>query len=458
MLLASSFVNTFMGIHLLKGWFPATVWYVTIVGIGLIAIGLLLRRSHKPVLVQLIVASISAVAAFFISWFCSNSMIFGAELGWKVIHAVSFAFFIMGWTWAAVFTTRGWKRAVAIVLIPVTLLASAIHVDSIYGEYTTIGSIFNYSPYPLFHDGEVSTQTESLVQWKQQAELGESERVPDEGKTMRVNIPNTRSGFKARQAMVWLPPAAFAKRPPKLPVMVMLAGQPGSPGRYFGASNTVSVLTAYAHEHHGLAPIVVSPDQNGADDHNSLCSNTIKYGNAETYLTQDVPDWIRHNLPVSDNPDDWVIGGFSQGGTCATSLAPNYPELFGNVLAVDGELQPTDGTVAQMVRDDFAGDKYAYDRMVPTIALRENAPSNQTMVIAAGNQEAYSMNNVKVIGAAAFEAGWHVVELESLNAGHTWKAVNQVFAAAMPWYCERMGLGSVNKTWEDYSGIEVLRG
>lgn len=457
MTLASSFLTTVMDIHIFKGWFPTLIWSIVIIGCVVVLAHIVIRREGNAFVRQLITASILGVVAFGVSWLLSATLVFDAELGWDVIWMVTCIFFLLGWVIAAAVTSHGWSRIVAIILIPFTVLAGTIQVDAIYGEYTTIGSIVNYSPYAEFSISDVSTDTESLAQWRLQHETGHAQEMPQEGRLFTISIPATTSGFKARTALVWLPPAAFATYPPKLPVMVMLAGNPGSPGRYFSASNTVSVLTKYANDHMGLAPIVVSPDQNGADDHNSLCANTTKYGNAETYLTVDVPQWIKQHLPVSDNPADWVIGGFSQGGTCATSLAPNHPDLYGNVLSVDGELQPTDGTVEEMVANDFAGNRAAYERMVPTNALQKHAPSTQTMVIGAGSEDTHSMSNIMTIGRAARKAGWHVVELESLDAGHNWKAVNQVFAAAMPWYCSRMGLGETGKDWKDYLGIEVLR-
>jgi len=49
------------------------------------------------------------------------------------------------------------------------------------------------------------------------------------GVVSTVVIPGSVSGFAARPAWVYLPPAALVRNPPALPVLVLLHGQPGSP-------------------------------------------------------------------------------------------------------------------------------------------------------------------------------------------------------------------------------------
>ena len=107
----------------------------------------------------------------------------------------------------------------------------------------------------------------------------------------------------------------------------------------------------------------------------SLCADTTKVGRAETYLTVDVPRWIKAHLPVSRQARDWAIGGFSQGGTCATQLGPRHPDIFDSIIAVDGELKPTAGSVEHMVAEYFNGDRSAYEAQVPANAIADHAPS-----------------------------------------------------------------------------------
>ncbi|MEE1297068.1 MAG: alpha/beta hydrolase-fold protein [Bifidobacterium sp.] len=457
MAFADGWKDAVASVRITEGWLPITVWALILGGMLVLGCAQVNRGRRKALAKEFIIALIVGLVGLGITWFLSNGIVaFGVELGWDVIIAVGVGLFFVGFFLGAAILAHGWRRAVAIVLIPVSLIGTGIRVDTIYGEFQTLGSLVDYSPYPHISSVKISTETVSMEQYRKQVKAG-LEDVPSEGKLLSVDIPNTESGFKARKAMVWLPPAALAKHPPKLPVMVMLAGNPGSPTRYFNASTTMEILNEYAAKHDGLAPIVVSPDQNTSNTKNSLCSDTTKVGKAETYLTVDVPDWIRKNLPVSERAADWTIGGFSQGGTCSTQIGPNHPDLFGNVLAVDGELHPTDGSVESMVENYFGGDKSLYERQVPTNALKAHAPSTQTMILAAGANDLESINNIKTIGAAAKEAGWTVVEFVVKDTGHDWHAVNHTLEAALPWLCERQGLGSVDTTFADYSALEELQ-
>ena len=63
-------------------------------------------------------------------------------------------------------------------------------------------------------------------------------------------VPNTNSDFPARPAQLYLPPAALVNHPPRLPLVIMMMGQPGDPD----ASFIGQVLDEYAARNGGLAP------------------------------------------------------------------------------------------------------------------------------------------------------------------------------------------------------------
>ena len=186
----------------------------------------------------------------------------------------------------------------AAALIPFVLVSTALRIDSIYGEYQTIGSLIGYSSYHPLSTSHMQKGTLTVDEWLREVLDGKLPPAAAHGKVYSVDISNTASGFRARTAAVYMPPAALSDTPPELPVLVMLAGQPGNPDRVFSASGIAAILDQYAKAHHGLAPIVISPDQNGDNTVNSLCADTTKVGRAETYLTVDVPRWIKAHLRV----------------------------------------------------------------------------------------------------------------------------------------------------------------
>ncbi|NEG56074.1 alpha/beta hydrolase-fold protein [Bifidobacterium platyrrhinorum] len=404
-----------------------------------------------------------------LAWFLSDGiMVFGVSLGWPVIITVACGFAGLGAIAAAIVVAnrrraphvaaRRITRAIAVILIPLTLLATALRVDAIFGEYQTVGSVVGYTPYASLDSVTVHRAAMTVAQWRAAAARHAAPDHPAHGRILSVTIPNTKSHFAARKAMVYLPPAALAKRPPRLPVMELLAGQPGSPGRLVAAAGLARMMNAYAAAHDGLAPVVVVPDQNGADTHNSLCADTSQ-GDAETYLTRDVVAWTKHTLPVATVPRMWAIGGFSQGGTCTTQLAPRHPALYGVMLPVDGELKPTNGSVADMTKNYFRGRRADYDAQVPVNALAALDPDEArglALFAGAGERDKDSVRNMRTIAAAARKAGVDdVTEIVVPGRGHDWHAVQAVWRPGVDWFGARTGLGAMTKSIKEYPQVEV---
>lgn len=451
-----------MELSLVRGIVPRTVFGLTAIAAIILIIGLALSKSKKrgrlhPLIVSLIAAVLAGAAGLLVAWLVSDVfMVFGVSLGWPVIFTIAGGIAGVGFVIAAAVTLRGARRALAVVLVPLVLASTALGVDSIYGEYQTIGNLVGYTPYPPLGSVTVRKASMSVGEWRDKARKGALPSMPDSGRVFAVDIPNTESKFKARKAMVYLPPAALSGRPPALPVMELLAGQPGSPGRLIDAGNIAATMNAYAAEHDGLAPIVLAPDQNGSAMHNSLCADTTR-GNAETYLTKDVVNWATTTLPVAKSARMWAMGGFSQGGTCTTQLVPRHPDIYGAMLPVDGELEPTDGSVETMVRRYFAGDRKAYDGQVPVNAIASSGTSEQALFTGAGERDKESISNMRTIAAAARKAGMEVTELIVPGAGHDWHAVQAVWRPGLDWFGERTGLGEMAKSLKEYPQVEVLQ-
>lgn len=263
--------------------------------------------------------------------------------------------------------------------------------------------------------------------------------MPTRGTVGTVTIPGTTSGFAARAALVYLPPAALAPNPPVLPVLVMFAGQPGMPAAVFTAGRLASTMDAYAASHNGLVPIVVAPDQLGRANQNPMCIDS-PLGNSETYLTRDVPQWIRSHLRVSDDPRYWAVGGFSQGGTCSIQLGAGHPEIFRSILDVSGEAEPTIGSTT--VARAFGGSTAAYDAVKPINVLAARAPYADTVAIfGVGALDAKYQKNQRLVRAAADRSGMVTKLIEAPNSAHDWTTVRYVIAKVLPELGARLGLG-----------------
>ena len=445
-------------ISLLEGLLPTGLFSIT--GITLLLLVVIRSKPGKHLLhllIQIGVATISFFVGGAIAWLVSDVfLVFGVSLGWLVILSIACGFGLIGFAVTAVVLSKGIKRLIAIISIILTLLSTSLRVDMVYGEYTTLGSIFGLGNFPKLEVNKQKSATASIKEWNELGMQNKLPKIPDKGILRSAYIPNTYSNFHARIANVYLPPAALVKNPPRLPVMVMLSGQPGSPNHFFAASNIANTLDEYAKYHNGLAPIVVSPDQNGATTHNSLCADTHVYGKAETYLTVDVPRWIKNHLPASKDPSMWMIGGFSQGGTCATQLVPSHPNIFSSMYSAGGELEPTYVNRQETIKRYFGGNSAAYERHVPSVIMRKNSPLKQDYYAIAGTWDPKSQVNQATIAINAHKAGMNVLTMLAQGYGHDWHTVQAGLKVVIDLFCKKTGISTTTPSLQSYQNVKIL--
>ena len=209
-----------MELSLIRGIVPQTVFGVTAVAALVLLIGLVVgkrnraRRMH-PLIMSLIVAVAAGAVGLLAAWLVSDVfMAFGVSLGWPVIFTIAGGIAAVGFVIAAAVIVQGLRRVVAIILVPLILVSTALGVDSIYGEYQTIGNLVGYSPYASLGSVKVHESAMSVDQWRKRAQRNDLPDMPQTGKVLTVTIPNTKSNFAARPAMIYLPPAALSEMPP----------------------------------------------------------------------------------------------------------------------------------------------------------------------------------------------------------------------------------------------------
>lgn len=460
-----------MNISLVDGWFPATLFSITAV-LAAILLGIAIwemiggsrgggKRAIAVVACPMVIAVIAGIVGLVIAWLLSDVfVVFGVELGPRVIAWAGCGCAIVGFAVSHVMLHRGVLRAVAVILVVCAVFSTATGIDQAYGEYATIGSLFSQDSYREADLTGMAKRSDliSVTQWRQEAADGSISDIPAHGEVSKVNIPATTSHFEARQALVYLPPAALvtAKHKPALPVILMMSGQPGSPGRVFAAGGIQTMMDDYAQHHDGLAPIVIAADQLGDDSHNTLCVDSPVYGKALTYLTKDVVDWVKTSLPAAWQAQDWAIAGFSQGATCSLQIGANHPDLFGTIIPTGSELKPTNGSESSMISRFFHGDRTAYEKQIPINAIRNHAPSNQTLVIGAGERDRESVRNVELIAPVAQQEGMHVTAVESLGNAHDWHAVRDTLRYGLVVFGYNTGLSDAKPKLADYPNLKRI--
>ncbi|MDF7641056.1 alpha/beta hydrolase-fold protein [Bifidobacterium sp. ESL0784] len=454
-------MDWFYNINLLEGWLPTTLKALTL--LGFIAVILLKSKDgwFSSLLKQFGWGFIGTIVGYIVVWLLSDVfLVFGVSLGRVIEFNIAFGIGFISVLVAMCFDSGTLRKVLAIITAFLTLITFALRVDIIYGEYSTVGSLFGRNQFAALESKNVhkasATRPNTVEEWKKLGEENKLPEMPKKGIVRSVDIPATTSNFKARTANVYLPPAALTKNPPKLPVMVVMAGQPGTPDRFFSAGLLGDKLDNYAAKHYGLAPIAVSPDQNGTITHNSLCSDTPVFGNAETYLTRDVTNWIKKTLPVETSADKWLIGGYSQGGTCATQLGAAYPNIYGHIYSAGGEIEPTDGSHNSTVKRFFNGNEKEFDKHVPINIIRSHAPSKQTWFSAAGQLDPKSQKNQKAISAEAMKAGMSVTTVVVKGTAHDWHTVNAGMTAQIDLFGTETGLGETGRQISSYPNLQVV--
>lgn len=314
-----------------------------------------------------------------------------------------------------------WRStALSTAAVGLVVLMGAGQVNSLYSAYPSVEDLL-----PVDYPATVPRPSPGTT--------------AERGVVVRATVPPTRSRFAARPALVYLPPAYLSGARGRLPVLMLLHGQPGSPRDWFSGGKLARTMDSYAQRRGGVAPVVVVPDATGGQFANPLCADTRR-ARAATYLAEDVPAWVRQNLAVDPAPQAWAVGGYSYGGTCALQLATRFPEVFRTFLALSPDAEPDLGGGREAtVRDAFAGDRGAYARADPLTQLSLRRFPDSAGVLVAGTDDAASTAAAKRVAVAAAGAGM-TVRTRWIRGGHDFTVWSGGLTAELDWLGGRLGL------------------
>jgi S-formylglutathione hydrolase FrmB len=438
-------MSTLTGFDLLTGAFPVSVYLAA----GAAALYLLIRRERRWWAAVTATAAVAVLLALGAGWFLVHVAGTTAhELPWPVTAWIGVAFLAL---MLAVLNMAGtgWRRTVlAPVAMTVLILGAALQVNAYFGAYRSIDDLTGAStaaipalPVEPRHPmpaalRPASTQNPGPVArtWVKPAGL------PPAGTVDSVQIPGTVSGFASRAGYVYLPPAYQAASRPALPVLVLIPGQPGTPADWLGAGGLKNQMDTFAAAHDGLAPVVVIVDVNGSESGNNMCMDS-RIARADTYLSVDVPAWIRAALQVDPDPARWAVGGFSFGGTCALQMAALHPDLYPSSIDFSGEAEPALGADrTATIGRAFGGNAVAFNAVTPMAVLAARHNMHSRIYLAAGAQDATFAAYQQQVGDAAARAGMDVKTDLVPGMGHSWEVPRQSLTSALAWLAPALGL------------------
>jgi hypothetical protein len=393
-----------------------------------------LRRCGRlliPVAVLAGGALIGAIALYVCeAWY----NIFGLPLDPDTHAWVIATFAGVGLALANLLRTRWRRKLAALASALIFVLTATLGINAAYGLNPTLGTLLGLGTGQ--HVALPPVNPKHIVggplwkTWKAPAGM------PAAGRNGPVIIPATSSGFRARDAHLYLPPAALVPNPPALPVLVMMMGQPGGPDQDRSA---VRELNSIARTHQGLAPILLTIDQLGSPFRNPVCVDSDS-GHVYTYVTTDVVNFIRRNLNVDPRRTQWAVGGYSNGGECALSFGAKRPDLFGSILDISGELEPLTGTEANTIDTIFKGNKEAFTAEEPANILKRHRYSNELAIFTSGSADPVYTPQASTAAADAAAAGMTTRRFIGPGIGHRADALEYGVKTGFPLLCQRFGL------------------
>lgn len=337
-------------------------------------------------------------------------------------------------------TADRWPVSAGLVVsTAVVLAACANQVNAVFGAYPTTRDALGIArPDDVALPALRTRPLDRLMSGPLEQTWTPPKGLPTRGKLTSADIPGTASAFVARRAKIYLPPAYFGDVTPRLPVLVLLTGQPGAPQDWISAGKLPTIMDNFARAHRGLTPVVVVPDPTGGPLRDPLCVDSA-LGNVDTYLSVDVPNWIKSHLTVDPRPTSWAVAGASYGGTCALQLGTNHADVYPTFIDISGGAEPTLGDRSRTVAEVFGGQEAAYRRVNPLDLLTTRRYSHSAAAIVVGDVDRDTRGDAVKVHQATTAAGMdsHFTELPG---GHDWRVFSAGLSAELPWLARRLHL------------------
>jgi len=437
-------------IDIISGWFPPTIYFLSI-GLVLVSIGWRKGVWKKELLLGIPIGLALAGSIWLLQSIVKYNgydLHFYPYFVWMSLVFFTITLTILGWTKVSwIFRTT----SILAIVLSITGLGTAVNQE--YGYYPTLGNV------PVF-GGATAESTSSFSDLATiQKEVAKTGLLPKEGTNVMVTVPSTKSGFPENQVDVYLPPSWFQNPTPKLPVIEMFPGSPGTNHDWYAGGGADVTSNAFAATNKGVTPIIVSPNINmdpPNQDSDSECSDTSSQGHVQTFLVQDLPTYIIKTFTTAPLGKQWAVSGLSEGGTCANILGFRYPQDFSVVASFSGDASPSFNgeSKAQTITDLYGGSAAAFTANDPQTLLfgkfttssawfgvgqqdNTGVPIGSEFVDAA--KQLYSLSTAPRVGMQS-------VCLSMTPGGHDFPFWKSAFENALPWIAWRLGVAPEPKS------------
>ena len=347
---------------------------------------------------------------------------------WFAVIPLALAFCAIGWRGAP-----SWRRVTSVIAVALACVFAFTLVNEHYQYYPNIGAL-------LGKEAQYQVSDAQLTQ--AQADYRKTKKIPSHGFTISEPIPGTESGFHGRAAYIWLPPAWVESPTPRLPVVELLHGSPGAPEDWTRAGFADQTAQAYALAHDGKAPIVVMPDVNGSELGDTECVDS-SLGRVETYLTVDVPAYVRKTFHATTATRSIAVAGNSAGGMCALMLTLRHPDIYVAFGDYAGLTSPTvslgvdpNKTTAAL----FSGNRDEYNEHDPLWLLKNKRFADVAGWFEVGLSDSDPLAAQRTLVPLARAAGVLTCAKE-IPGQHDYTFAAQAFRDSYPWLSYRLKSG-----------------
>ena len=416
-----------INIDLITGWFPRTVVIVAIASVVLSVgwhDGAWKWQLPVGIPISFVLTVLTGVAIHVFNLVPAEFPTSFYLWAWLIWYSV--VIIVLGWTRAH------WiLRTFSVIALVFCILAAFTVINQNYDYYPTLARLL----------GKSAANFTDLPQLKTiRDEVRRTGKLPTHGETIEVTIPATISKFNTGQAYVYLPPVWFKNPEPQLPLIELIAGVPGEPSDWTRAGYADTTSTAFAEQHHGVAPLLVIPDNNGNLTSDSECSNSV-FGNAETYLIKDVPNYMQAEFNAAIGKHAMAVAGLSAGGTCSTILSLRNPQTFSTFASYSGYASPTyeNDNAQQTIVQLYGGSKANYEAHNPVNLLTGHQYPGLAGWFTAGQSDPQPLAASHQLASLARTTGMQVCE-SSPPGDHSFTFWAAAFRLSLPWLSWRLGL------------------
>ncbi|HET9655472.1 MAG TPA: alpha/beta hydrolase-fold protein [Kineosporiaceae bacterium] len=160
---------------------------------------------------------------------------------------------------------------------------------------------------------------------------------------LKYTVTGPLSGITA-EVMVGLPAgyADAANQNVRYPVLETFHGYPGAVSQWLGSMDLGGAIDSAVAQHKMSDVVIVSPTIEVPAGRDTECVN----GNpgdpqVETWLTQDVPNWMAQTFRVRTDRSGWATIGLSAGAWCAAMATMLHPDRYSAGIVLGGYFTPS---------------------------------------------------------------------------------------------------------------------